>query len=138
MDELECLFPSMKGKIIRDWKTIIYSSCALQVWVRKLIDGKCMNNEMHGILCHDNLEPMNSDEERMVLYLTYGPTSRRFDFKHFGQPEQEEGITAEIKTTRSGRKIKEPSKKYVEWDGKSIKRGSSEALMDCDEGNSAD
>ena len=53
VEETDRLFPSMRGKILRDWGAIKESSCALQVWVRKLIEGKSANNEMHGVRCYD-------------------------------------------------------------------------------------
>ena len=105
----------MQGKILKDWKLVKESSCALQIWVRKLIDGKCADNELHGIRCYDDLEAMNSEEERMMLYLSFGPTARQFNFKHFGHPVQESEVGPIVKTSRSGRKIKEPLKKYMEW-----------------------
>jgi hypothetical protein len=120
---------------MRSWVDIKASSCALQTWVRRLIEGKGLGNELHGILCHEDLEPLNSEEERMMIYLTFGPTSAKFNYKHFGHLINEEVIETEIKTSRSGRRIKEPSKKYIEWDGESIRRGSLEELLDCVEGN---
>jgi hypothetical protein len=79
---------------------------------------------------------MNSEEERMMLYLTFGPTAKKFNFRHFGHPAQESEVGPTVKTSRSGRQIKEPLKKYMEWDGKSIRRGPSATLMDCNQGNS--
>ena len=110
--EVGVLFPSMHGKILEDWKLVKESTCALQNWVRKLIDGRCADNELHGIRCYDDLEDMNSEEERMMLYLTFGPTAKKFNFRHFGHPVQESEAGPTVKTSRSGRQIREPLKKY--------------------------
>jgi hypothetical protein len=111
VNEVEKIFPSMRSKIMRSWVDVKASSCALHTWVRKVIEGRCGLNELHGILCHEDLEPLNSEEERMMIYLTFGPTSTKFNYKHFGHPIKGEVLTTEIKASRSGRRIKELSKR---------------------------
>jgi hypothetical protein len=49
IDEVEERFPTMRGRISRSWSSILESSCNLEMWVRRVIEGRCANNELHGI-----------------------------------------------------------------------------------------
>ena len=53
------------------------------MWVRKLIEGRCLNNELHGIKIveQEDQEIGMSEVDRVTLFLTYGPNSKRYNFK---------------------------------------------------------
>ena len=70
MEEVEKRFPTMKGYISRDWESILESTCALDMWVRKLIEGRCVNNELHGIkiVDRDDQEIGMSEVDRLILF----------------------------------------------------------------------
>ena len=47
-------------------------------WIRRLIEGKTTNNERHGIKGWEGRE----DIKALICYLTYGPTTVKFDYRH--------------------------------------------------------
>jgi hypothetical protein len=92
-EELMVLFPGKVNLVARRWGDIITSSDQLNVWAKKVIEGRCDNNEMHGIRSWEDGGGQGGREDegdRMVAFLTFGPNCRRFDYRHHGQEEEVE------------------------------------------------
>ena len=67
--------------------SIMESNCSLEMWVRRVIEGKCVNNELHVIKFskQDNQEVQMGEVEQLVLFLTYGPTCNKFNYRKFNR-----------------------------------------------------
>jgi hypothetical protein len=137
VDEIDESFPTMRGQISRDWQSILESNCDLELWVRKLIEGRCSNSELHGIriIERDDIEDRMSEIERTVFFLTYDPTGKRFNFRNFNRV-MESMTECGASRTRYGRESKKSLTKFTEFDGKNITIGDPAVIMDCDKGNS--
>jgi len=84
VDEVERRFPKMRNRISRSWTSILESNCSLEIWVKKLVEGRCSNNELHGIKFNElgEQEVGMGEVEQMLLFLTYGPTQDKFNFRN--------------------------------------------------------
>jgi hypothetical protein len=131
VDEVNKLFPTMKGYISRDWRSIMDSTRHLDIWVRRLIEGRCLNNELHGveIIDREDQESAMSEVDRLILFLTYGPNSKRYNFRSLDRDSVTTAVRG-MSRTRYGRVTKSSLEKFTEFDGTSVTTGYPEAIMD--------
>jgi hypothetical protein len=136
VDEVEKRFPTMKNRISRIWTTILESNCSLEMWVRKLIEGRCINNELHGIKFNEQgkQDVGMVEVKQMVLFLTYGPTHNKFNFRNLNR-ELVEVTECGASRTRYGREMKASLTKFTKFDGANVILGDPAMIMDCDKGN---
>jgi hypothetical protein len=78
--EIKNLFPKMCDWIPEEWSELKGKKGRLG-WIRRLIEGKTTNNERHGIKGWEGREDMRA----LICYLTFGPTTVKFDYKHHDQ-----------------------------------------------------
>jgi len=124
VDEVEVGFPAMTGRISRDWTSILDSNCSLEMWVRKMIEGKCNNNELHGIKINKQevQEVEMGEVEQMILFLTYGPTCIRYNYRKTNHVP-ETLVEAGSSRTRYGRVSKSSLTKFTKFDGANVIMG---------------
>ncbi len=82
--------------------SILESNCSLEMWVRKLVEGRCSNNELHGIKFNElgEQEVGMGEVEQVLLFLTYGPTQNKINFRSLNRE------LVEVSRTRYGRVTK--------------------------------
>jgi hypothetical protein len=138
VDDVNERFPTMRGHIIRSWGAIMESTCSLDTWVRRLIEGRCANNELHGIAINEqnDQEVEMGEIERMVLFLTYGPNSKRYNFKNLENVVHETVVERGTVRSKYGREVKTSLAKFTTYDGQNVTSGDPETIVSCDEGNS--
>ena len=140
-DELSNLFPGSSRWIRREWGELRSSNRAVDKWIKKLIEGKCGTNELHGIKCWidgtvDTNEVMEQEDERIMGFLTYGPNATKYNYKHYGcEGGSEERMVDEERETRSGRKTRGALSRFTTWDGANTRPGLVRQLRSTDNGN---
>ena len=127
----------------KEWSELNESHLMINKWIKKVIEGKPEDHELHGLHCWKGVEScldevtlLEEEVERMVAFLTYGPNATIYNYKHYGRADLKNWAldTKQVKT-RSGRVVKESLDKYTKWDGISSRSGTVSMLWDTEGGN---
>jgi hypothetical protein len=124
VEEIEETFPGLAGLIPRSWKLLKVDKLHLNKWIKKLIEGKTSPIELHGIM---GWKTDGYTIEDLICFLTYGPNSVKYNYKHWGQENKEW-------------KVLDPKEKLVanytkKWDGLDTIKTDLSVLSDINEGN---
>ena len=82
--EISTELPGMEKLVTANWNSLIMDKGQLSKWIRKLVDGNTKPNELHGIRCWIGEHPKGLED--LIGFLTYGPNSVRYHYKHWGHP----------------------------------------------------
>jgi hypothetical protein len=74
----------MEKLVTANWNALKMDKGQLSRWIRKLVDGNTKPNELHGIRCWTGERPKGMED--LIGFLTYGPNSVRYHYKHWGHP----------------------------------------------------
>ena len=90
------MFPEYENRITSEWSELKKKQDSISRWVRRVINGKTTSSERHGIICW-KAEKGSFDE--MIGYITYGPNTVRYHFRHWGQE-------TEVRDKKDGEEVK--------------------------------
>ena len=82
------LFPGHESRITPEWSELKRKQDPISRWVRRVINGRTTSSERHGIICWKDEK---GSFEEMIGYITYGPNTVRYNFKHWGQVLEQYG-----------------------------------------------
>ena len=113
------LFPGHESRITPEWSELKRKQDPISRWVRRVINGRTTSSERHGIICWKDEK---GSFEEMIGYITYGPNTVRYNFKHWGQVLEQYG------TKEMGKK----SNLMNFWDGGDVAKGMIGAVIGLD------
>ena len=125
--EISTELPGMEKLVTANWNALIMDKGQLSKWIRKLVDGNTKPNELHGIRCGIGEHPKGIED--LIGFLTYGPNSVRYHYKHWGHP-----FTPPTTNKLGKSRLEIYSQK---WEGGAIINGTWKMLTTFDVGNTS-
>ena len=125
-EELKFKFPGHSDLVHTRWASLKGSHDHVNGWVKRMIEGNLAATEKHGIWgWNEETEEQTTDD--LMCYLTFGPTCKKFNFKHWGQ---------DIPKPELHQVKKASTALYSEmWEEGGIILGKAQMLKDINKGN---
>ena len=123
---LETKFPGHSDLVHTRWASLKGSHDHVNSWVKRMIEGNIAATEKHGIWgWNEETEEQTTDD--LMCFLTFGPTCKKFNFKHWGQ---------DIPIPELHQVNKASTALYTEmWEEGGIIMGKVQMLKDINKGN---
>ena len=80
--EVSTEIPGMEKLVTTNWNALKMDKGHLSRWIRRLIEGNTKPSELHGVKSW--MGEHSKGMKDLVGFLTYGPNSEKYHFKHWG------------------------------------------------------